>query len=599
LRSDEQLNVYGLPVSTDVDSRDDSASWSFSPTPPRVADQGASPPEGSDGLREYLDVVARHKLAVVLCVVLTTAAALAYSINQSPLYEASASVLVSAGGAGSVLSDLPGIAPSTDPARFAATQVGLARLPIVARRTVEATGLQEGAGAFLARSSVAPQSDADILQFTVSHGESEVAASLATAYARQFTRYRNELDVQAIRSTRASVVRTLSELARRGQQRSALYAQLSEDLRRLDAAEALQGSAAVLVQPAIGAAQVRPQTKRNVALGLILGLIYGLGLAFLIERLDTRMRTADQVETSLGLLALGELPEPPGSKDGRSSMLSFPHGPYAEGVRKLRANVEFVTHDSLPRTLMVTSAVQGEGKTTVAVDLAVALARSGRNVALVDLDARVPRLGAAIGLDQRLRRGLADVVIDGDQLSRVLVGVSLSTTHERPTSDISGDRVAAERWNPVGSRSDRRVAAGGAPASFGMDEDGQLDVLTFGSRRPADPGDFVGSNAVRRVVQQLAAEHDVVIIDTPPLLPVSDSRSISEFVDAALIVCGLRTSRRRNMRALRKLLGVLPTTVLGVVVTGAPPIPGYGYDGDPEAHARSRQEYGRLDRATP
>ncbi len=598
MRSDEQLNVYGLPVSTDVDSRDDSASWSFSPTPPRVANQGASPPEGSDGLREYLDVVARHKLAVVLCVVLTTAAALAYSINQSPLYEASASVLVSAGGAGSVLSDLPGIAPSTDPARFAATQVGLARLPIVARRTVEATGLQEDAGAFLARSSVAPQSDADILQFTVSHGESEVAASLATAYARQFTRYRNELDVQAIRSTRASVVRTLSELARGGQQKSALYGQLSEDLRRLDAAEALQGSAAVLVQPAIGAAQVRPQTKRNVALGLILGLIYGLGLAFLIERLDTRMRTADQVETSLGLLALGELPEPPGSKDGRSSMLSFPHGPYAESVRKLRANVEFVTRDSLPRTLMVTSAVQGEGKTTVAVDLAVALARSGRNVALVDLDARVPRLGGAIGLDQRLRRGLADVVSDGDQLSRVLVGVSLSTTPERPAS-VSGDRVAAERWNPVGSRSDRRVPAGAATASFGMDEDGQLDVLTFGSRMPADPGDFVGSNAVRRVVQQLAAEHDVVIIDTPPLLPVSDSRSISEYVDAALIVCGLRTSGRRNMRTLRKLLGVLPTTVLGVVVTGAPPIPGYGYDGDPAAHARSRQEYGRLDRATP
>jgi Mrp family chromosome partitioning ATPase len=393
-------------------------------------------------------------------------------------------------------------------------------------------------------------------------------------------------------------VKTLAQLSSQGQQGSALYQQLNQDLRRLNAAEALQGSAAVLVQPAIDGTQVRPQTKRNVALGLILGLIYGLGLAFLIERFDTRVRTAEQVESSLGMLALGELPEPPKSKDGRSSMLNSPHGPYAEGVRKLRANFEFVSGDAPPRTLMVTSAVQGEGKTTVAVDLAVALARSGKNVALVDLDARAPRLGVAVGLDQRLRRGLADVVIDGDQLDRVLVTVAWSSAPDPALPEAPGERVALERWNPSGTRTERRVAAAGASSSSFGAEAGHLDVLTFGSRRPADPGDFVGSGAVRRVVDELAADHDIVIIDTPPLLPVSDARAISEYVDAALIVCGLRTSRRRNMRTLRKLLAVLPTAVLGVVVTGTPPIPGYGYDWDPATNSRARRDQGRLDRAT-
>jgi Mrp family chromosome partitioning ATPase len=593
VRSDEQLNVYGLPVSTNVDARDEPASGRYS-TLPRVADQG-SPPEGPDGLREYLAVVGRHRLAVLLSVAVAATAALVYSLYQSPLYESSASVLVTSGGAASVLSDIPGIAPSNDPARFAATQVGLARLPVVAQRTVAATGLKESAGAFLGRSSVSPQSDADILQFTVTDGVSDRVAALATAYARQFTKYRNELDVQAIRSTRASVAQTLAQLARQGQQRSALYVQLSQDLRRLDAAEALKGSAAVLVQPADGVSQVRPRTKRNLALGLVLGLIYGLGLAFLIERLDTRVRTAEQVETALGLRAIGELPEPPRSKDGRSSMLNLPHGPYAEGVRTLRANFEFVTLGSLPRTLMVTSAVQGEGKTTVAVDLAVALARSGRSVALCDLDARAPRLGAALGLDQRLRRGLADVAIDGDQLDRVLVPVAWSTAPERLESDTSGRSLVPERWKPVGSGSERRVPVGSASAGVVAGEEGHLDVLTFGSRQPADPGDFVGSGAVRRAVEQLAAHHDVVIIDTPPLLHVSDARAISEYVDATLLVCGLKTTRRRNLRALRKIIAILPAPVLGVVVTGVAPIPGYGYYGD---LAASTRDYGRHDRAS-
>src|SRR5262245_38409681 len=101
-----------------------------------VADTGPPPSDGSDGLRESLAMVGRHKVPVLLCRLVTTLAAFVYSVNQQPLYESSASVLVSSGGAGTVLSDIPGVGVSNDPARYAATQVGLARLAIVARRTV-------------------------------------------------------------------------------------------------------------------------------------------------------------------------------------------------------------------------------------------------------------------------------------------------------------------------------------------------------------------------------------------------------------------------------------------------------------------------------
>jgi succinoglycan biosynthesis transport protein ExoP len=593
VRPEEPLNVYGLPASRS-DPADEHLPTGYS-TPSWGASLDTTSGEGSDGLREYLAVVGRHKLVVLLSVVVTTTAAFAYSINQTPLYEASASVLVTPGSAGSSLSGISGISPSTDPARFAATQVGLARLSVVAQRTVEAARLKESAGAFLGRSSVDVASDADILHFTVTDALSGRVAGLATAYARQFTRYRNELDLQAIRATRASVVQTLSQLVRQGQQKSALYAQLNQDLQRLDASEALRGSAAVVVQPAVGAAQLGPRTKRNLALGLVLGLVYGLALAFLLERFDSRVRTAEQVEATLGLRAIGELPDPPKSKDGRSSMLVLAHGPYAEGVRKLRANFEFVTLDSLPRTVMVTSALPGEGKTTVAVDLAVALARSGKNVALCDLDGRAPRLARAVGLDQRPRRGLADVVVEGDPLARVLTPVSWSTAPAVRPSDIPSDGASAGRWTPGGS-SEKVRPLDGSMETFGTEDEGHLDVLTSGSRTPSDPGDFVGSSAVRRVVEQLAAEHDVVIIDTPPLLPVSDASAISEFVDAALIVCSVTIGRRRNVRALRKVLGVLPTRVLGVVVTGVAPIPGYGQYGELAGHTRGNRGYQRLSR---
>jgi succinoglycan biosynthesis transport protein ExoP len=526
----------------------------------------ALPPDEPDSLREYLGVLARHKIVIIVSTLLTLIAALAYSTSQAAVYEASASVLVTQGGAASILSDIPSLAPTGDPERLAATHVNLARLPIVARRTVNAAALDESAGEFLGRATVSAEPDADILRFTVGDAVPEQARRLATIYAQQFTRYRNELDLAAIRSTRATITRSLARLAQQGQQGSALYAELRQAVQRLDAAVAVQGSAAVVVQPAISAVQVEPRTKRNVALGIVLGLLWGIALAFLIERFDTRVRSREQVEALVGLPALGEIPQPPASsgQGRRVSMLNQPYGPYAESVRKLRANLEFASVDVAPRTLMVTSAVQGEGKTTLASDLAVAFARSGRKVALCDLDARAPNVARIFGVDGAA--GLVDVVMGRESLERALVSISWAgVPGARPTIALAASARTAEFGDVVDTTR-------GAPVV------GQLDVLTLGSRRPHDPADFVGSSSVRQVIDSLTASHELVIVDTAPLIPVSDARGVSEYVDAALIVCGLGTVRKPHLRTIRRLVPSLPTRVFGVAVTGAPATPGYGYE---------------------
>jgi Mrp family chromosome partitioning ATPase len=300
-------------------------------------------------------------------------------------------------------------------------------------------------------------------------------------------------------------------------------------------------------------------------------------LAFLIERLDTRVRTPERVESIIGLPAIGELPKPPDLSRlrRRVAMLEVPHGPYAESVRKLRANLEFASIDGELRALMVTSPVPGDGKTTVAADLAVAFARSGRTVALCDLDARVPSLGRALGLEGR--RGLVDIVLGSESLERALIPISLAAAASQTPVAVS---ASVEAKDPLDD-----LLVGGSRAAYG--DVGQLHFLPFGSRRPRDPGDFVSSESVRRAIARLRETHDVVIVDTAPLLPVSDARVVSEYVDSAVIVCGLRKSSKPDLRKVRRLVSVLPTHVYGVVVTGVPAAPGYGAYG----------AYGSLDPA--
>ena len=178
-----------------------------------------------------------------------------------------------------------------------------------------------------------------------------------------------------------------------------------------------------LQTPATGAPQLAPNAKRNTAIGTILGLVLGIGLVFAREAFDTRIRSAEQVASELGLPLFGRLPRP--DKDMRKhdqlTLLADPHGIHSEAYKKLRVSLDFANLDPQAQMLIVTSAVAQEGKSTTAANLAVAMAASGKNVILVDLDLRAPYLDRFFGLTGR--PGITDVILGQATLDEALVPV--------------------------------------------------------------------------------------------------------------------------------------------------------------------------------
>ena len=458
-------------------------------------------------LHDYLAVLQRRKWLVLLAVVVVPAVAIALSLQQTPKYQSSAEVLLSRQNLSALLNNATDQSLTGDPARLAQTQADLAQVPEVARRTIARAGIKNMTPAeFLATSGVSAKSDADLLVFTVRNRHPSIAARLATLYARSYIGYRNELDTAALTRARREVLDRIATLERSGDHSSALHASLVDKEQQLATMEALQTSNASLIKPAQGAAKIAPKPARNGALGLALGLVLGLGLAFLREGLDTRVRTPESVSRRLGLPVLAQIPQPPRSLrgSGRLAMVDGPDTIYAEPFRILRTNLDAIDHAA--RTIMVSSAVEGEGKSTTIANLAVAMARAGREVILVDLDFRHPNLGTFF--PNAGRQGLADVANGQISLGEALVPVFLGDaghdeTHATGTN--GGSRVPSLRFLPAGTL-------------------------------PPNPGEFIGAASVERVLADLSGRADLVLIDSAPMLGIGDALTLASKVDALILV---------------------------------------------------------------
>ena len=345
-------------------------------------------------LRDYLHVVRRRKWIILPAVLLVPAAAVAFSLHQQKLYQASAQVLLSTQNLAATLTGTQQTGITQDPIRIAQTQADVARVPTIAQRVLTAfPGAALTVDEFLGASSVSTATNADILTFDVTNHDPLVARELVDAYAREYTIYRRQLDTAAISSALKKIDLRIKQLVKSGGGHSALYGSLVDRQETLTTLEALQTSNASVVETASSAAQIQPRPKRNGILGLALGIVLGIGLAFLWEALDTRVRNAQEIGERLGgLPLLARVPAP--SKKLRAEhklvMLAQPNGVQAETFRMLRTNLDFVTLDRHAHTLMVTSAVEQEGKSTTVANLGIALARAGQRVVLVDLDLRRP-----------------------------------------------------------------------------------------------------------------------------------------------------------------------------------------------------------------
>ncbi|WP_309132741.1 polysaccharide biosynthesis tyrosine autokinase [Brevibacterium sp.] len=267
----------------------------------------------------------------------------------------------------------------------------------------------------------------------------------------------------------------------------------------------------------------------KVASGLVLGLAFGFGLALLRSALDTKIRSKEDIERLISTPVLTSIPVD--STMGEKPLITqVPiQNVRGESFRRLRANLRFAQVDDGNPTVLVTSAVEGEGKTTTSVNLAISLAQQGQRVALVDVDLRQPSVADRLGLENSA--GL--------------------------TTALLGEIDVNELMQP-----------------WGADE---LYVLTAGAI-PPNPAELLDSRAMSRVLAGLVEDFDSVILDGPPLLPVSDSLVVGKSAGRVLLVAGVgqvRTNEVQEAMSALEILNVPVSLVLNKVPTSLPEMKGY------------------------
>jgi non-specific protein-tyrosine kinase len=240
-------------------------------------------------------------------------------------------------------------------------------------------------------------------------------------------------------------------------------------------------------------------------------------------------------------------------------MLDEPGGVQAEAFRMLRTNLDFVNLERGARTILVTSSIEEEGKSTTAANLAIAAARAGKRVVLVDLDLRRPYLHRFFAVEAS--PGATDVALGNIALDEALIPVAIP---DQPRNRRRRD-------------TDRSVKA-------------IMHVLPAGSPT-TDASDVIGSRALGDMLDRLSELADIVLVDAPPILRVGDAMTLSARVDAMLLVARLNVVRRPMLSELERLLGSARADVIGYVATGAEEDEGYRY-AEGYAHYGSRGRRG-------
>lgn len=508
-------------------------------------------------LRTYVSILGRRKWLFILVLLVVPATAVAISLRHQALYEAKAQVLLSDENLTGALGGSQG-ALAIDPTRIVATQARIARTPDLARRTLKAAGGgSQTADQFLTASSVSPVGSTNVLEFKVDDRNAERASRLATAYAQQFVAYTRSIENAAIQRALQGVVAQMARLAKNGDRGSALYARLAEQAQTLRTMTALQTSRAQLLRSAEHGVKIEPRPKRAALYGVVVAIALGLALVALLEALDTRVRSERVVADALQVPLLGRLAQPLKRLRRKQGLavLDEPDGADAEAFRILRANFEYANSKLGARTIMLTSSVRGEGKSTTVANIAASFARLGRRVVLVDLDFRRPAVHSRLGLPAT--PGMSDVALGRVPLERALVRVPI-TTRPKPSRRGFG-RWGAEAAVPELRATDRAT----------------LEVLPAGAT-PADVGEFVGAAGVSEVLRHLREHADVVFIDAPPVLEVSDPMTLMTYMDAVVVITRLGVVREAMLQELRRILDATSVPTLGVVITGVAASDGYG-----------------------
>jgi capsular exopolysaccharide synthesis family protein len=550
-------------------------------------------------LGDYVGVVWRRKWIVLLVTLLLAGAATLYAKHQQTLYSATATVIYNPQGATALqlqnnksITNAAGTwaTGSLDPASTT-DFVGyvLGRFPVKGKTS---------AGVRAQTTTVVTPSGGG-LSFTVADPSSRTAMVLANNLAQGFPMYLDNLQLQGQIATETKLITADTAIIRNpagynfvlknkdgsiqtkngkpvpdtarinGKTNDRLTKQtklnsLKTQVKSLNS-QTSDINQHTVTQLSAGATQTQPQVAKTVAIGAFIGLVLGMFLAFLQDVLDTRIRDAEDVGRRLRLPLLARIPSPPKAVGNGLVALADPAPPLvpsSEAYRIAKLNLASVLNRNPDiRTIMFTSAGDDEGTSQTTANLAIVLARSGKHVILVDANLRSPVQGEFFGLDDRA--GLSDVLAGRARLADALTGVDVGR-HGAVDAAANGRGVV----------------------------DGILEVLPAGAAT-VDAAELLDSRTATELVLTLRSRADIVLIDAPAMLPVTDAMVLASKVDGVIVVSRARLASRPTVVALRRALDNCPAPGVGFVFTGASsgarndyggsyvvprPAPGFGED---------------------
>ncbi|MGD9404440.1 MAG: polysaccharide biosynthesis tyrosine autokinase [Anaerolineae bacterium] len=508
-------------------------------------------------LRQYWHLLRRWLWLIVLGALVGGSLAYVIGRNTKPVYEASTTLLIAPGNA-QALDNYSTLIASE---RLARTYAQLLTSSPVIEETYQrldemaAEGLPVGDLSSSFSISALPVRDTQLLQVAVTGTDPQLITSAANALVDGFIEWQTTiqreryaesksnlaLEMEQIQSNIDEIegqIRTLQEAGDSTDQNELIrlqdqlvqyqnsYSALLSSYSDIGLAEANSSATVTVISPAVApTAPIRPRILSNTLLAAVLGALAGAGLAFLLEYMDDTVKTPEDLQAT-GLGAIGIVQRVPSNgKKSDSPIFSInqPKSLAAEAYRTLRTNLQFSSLDTPLRSLVVTSAVATEGKTTTAANLAVVMAQAGNHIVLVDGDLRRPSAHKLFGLPNRT--GLTTALVEDPQ------------------------------------------ALNGYLQESGIEN---LRVLTAGPI-PPNPQELLGSQRMKELLCRLEDEADVVVIDTPPTLVVSDANVLAARASGVLMVVNTGKTRRAAVRqaveGLRKVGANLLGCVLNMVTT--------------------------------
>lgn len=528
-----------------------------------------SPPADAQvaDLRTSLAVLRRRRWSIVLVTALVLGTALGVSALQTPEYTATARVLVKPINPNQLVQGVPA-ASVID----METERGLVESPRVAELAAEQLGPAVSARDLRDHVSASVPANTQFLDVAFTATDPGRAQRSAQALADAYIAFRRTeaLDAYAtaaqgyqrqiddLQSEQADAQAQLEAAPSGSDEAAALQARIQSIDGRI---AVLQAQIAPLLAPSVDPGDVvapaerptspsSPDLVRNGLLALVVGLALGIGLAFLRERLDDRLQGREDLEEQLDAPVLAVVPKIPGWRGGEQVRLPALHEPKsaaAEAYRTLRTSLQFLAEQDGLRVIMVTSPALGEGKTTTVANLAVVLAQAGRRVVVIGCDLHKPRLYRFFGIPN-----------DGG-LTEILAG----------TVDVAS---ASKKVGPE----TLRVIPGG--------------------RIPANPAELLASETMGRLLEQLRQHADLVLLDTPPVLAVSDALGLVPLTDGAIVVADAGTTTRAVVRFVREQLEQVGGRIVGGVLNNLDPARARAYPSYYRQYYSSGYSQGPRDR---